>query len=58
MDENKSSTHLNIFLVKNVFNRRNQIIKEDECNEPVEIPISGCGKGILYVKRMPAKPPK
>lgn len=28
-----------------------QIVKEDECNDPTEIPISGYGKGRLYIKR-------
>ena len=57
--QKKNIAHLNIFLVKSGFSRRNQIIKEDECNDPAEIPISGCGKGRLYIKkRSPGKPPK
>jgi len=53
MAKKKNITHLNIFLVKAEFSRRNQIIKEDECSEPVEIPISGSGKGRLYIKSVP-----
>ena len=58
MTEKKNITHLNIFLVKPEFNHRNQIIKEDECPDPSAIPISGCGKGRLYIKRPPGKHPK
>ena len=58
MAEKKNIAHLNIFLVKTGFNRRKQIIKEDECADPIEIPISGYGKGRLYIKRVPGKHPK
>lgn len=58
MTAKKNIAHLNIFLVKTEFNRRSQIVKEDECADPVEIPISGCGNGRLYIKRVPGKYPK
>ena len=54
----KKTAQLNIFLVKPEFDHQNQIIKEDECSDPVEIPISEAGKGKLYIKRKPGKYPK
>jgi len=54
----KKVAHLNIFLVKEETNQCNQIIKEGECDDPIEIPISGIEKGRLYIKLLPGKHPK
>ncbi|GJL52522.1 MAG: hypothetical protein NPIRA01_37490 [Nitrospirales bacterium] len=54
----KNVAHLNIFLVKDALTRRAQIIKEDECNEPLDIPFVGRTKAQLYIKRAPGKYPK
>ncbi len=58
MAERKQNTKLNIFLVKDEYTNPNQIIKESSCKKPIEIPISGCGNGLLYIKRVPGKYPK
>ncbi len=58
MTKDKKTIHLSIFLAKEELKKRTEIIKEDSCNPPIVIPISGCGKSYLYVKRTPGKPPK
>lgn len=58
MAKEKNVVHLNSFLIKEEFKQCNHIIKEDDCNEPIEIPMSGCEKGRLYVKHIPGKRPK
>lgn len=58
MVKEKNVVNLNIFLVKKEFKRRDQIIQESVCNNPIEIPISGCGKCQLYIKPVPGKYPK
>ena len=58
MTKKKNIAHLNIFLVKEEFQRRDQIIKQSDCKDPIEIPISGHGKGKLFIKPTPRKLPK
>ncbi len=50
MSEKKLVVHLSIFLIKEAFSRRDQIVKDTMCEGPAEIPISGGGKGYLYWK--------
>src|SRR5438105_2828903 len=50
MDREKSVVHLSLFLIKETITRRDQIIKDDSCEGPVEIAITGSGKGHLYWK--------
>jgi uncharacterized protein (TIGR04141 family) len=54
----KAVHHLSIFLVKEAFSRSAQIIKTDDCNSPIEIPISGYGRGRLYIKHTHNVTPK
>jgi len=58
MAKDKTVVHLNIFLVKEAFTRRDQIIDHDVCKDPTEIPISGSGKGYLYFKSTQSEFPK
>jgi uncharacterized protein (TIGR04141 family) len=58
MTEEKNVAHLSIFLIKNEFKQDCQIIKENDCNDPIEIPISGCEKAQLYIKRTSGIRPK
>lgn len=58
MAKEKNVAHLNIFLVKEDFNQCDQIINESDCNNTLEIPISGCENGKLYIKRTSLKYPK
>lgn len=58
MTEKKSVVHLSIFLAKEVITRRDQIIKDDACDDPAEVPISGLGKGYLYWKSSHPEFPK
>lgn len=54
----KSVHHLSIFLIKEAFNRSAKIIKVSDCDPPIEIPISGYGRGRLYVKHTHNVTPK
>ncbi len=58
MAEKKEIVHLNVFLVKEAFSRRDQIIKDGICDDPAEIAISGSEKGYLYWKPTHADYPK
>lgn len=58
MPKEKNTAYLSIYLVKEEFKRRDKIIKEDECKEPITVPISGSGKSYLYIKQTPGKYPK
>lgn len=51
MVKEKNVAHLNVFLFKEAFTSScDQIINDDVCKDPVEIPIFGSGKGYLYTK--------
>lgn len=50
MEKEKSIVHLSIFLAKETIVRRDQIIKDESCEGPVESHIPGHGKGHLYWK--------
>jgi len=58
MTEEKNLAHLSIFLIKDEFKQDYQIIKENDCNDPITIPISGCEKVKLYIKRTSGVSPK
>jgi len=58
MARERNVAHLNIFLIKEEDRQHNQIIKEGICDDPIEIPISGGGKGQLYIKHIPGKRPR
>lgn len=47
----KNIQHLTIFLTKEALRRSRDIVKTDQCETPIEIHISGFGRGRLYVKR-------
>lgn len=54
----KDIVHLNIFLVKEQYDRSDKIIHQDRCQEPLEISIAGAGKGKLYIKPSFGNTPK
>ena len=57
--ESKKLEQLSIFLIKPDFVKRDEIIKVDDCKDPIEIPIPGCGTGSLYIKKQSrGRPPK
>ncbi|NOY16753.1 MAG: hypothetical protein GXP23_07480, partial [Gammaproteobacteria bacterium] len=58
MPKEKNTAHLSIYLVKEEFKKRDRIIKEDDCKDPITIPISGSGKSYLYIKPTPGRYPK
>lgn len=58
MDKGKSIVHLSLLLIKETITRRDQIIKADSCEGPVEIAITGSGKGYLYWKATHPQYPK
>jgi len=58
MTEEKNLAHLSIFLIKDEFKKDYQIIKENDCNDPIPIPISGGEKAQLYIKRTSGIRPK
>ncbi len=58
MAEKKHNTQLNIFLVKDKYSKPDEIIKANSCRNPINIPISGYGNGLLYIKHSPEKYPK
>lgn len=58
MANEKNTAHLSIFLVKEEFKQHNKIIKENDCKDPIVIPISGSGNSHLYIKKTPGKYPK
>lgn len=58
MTTEKKVAHINVFLVKGTFIRNEQIINQDQCCKPIEIPISGYGNGLLYVKSTSGHSPK
>lgn len=58
MAKKKNVVHLTVFLVKEAFARRDQIINDQGCKDAIEIPISGSGKGYLYVKSSNSDFPK
>ena len=58
MDDQKKTQHLSVFLVKEGITSTKEILNVDHCGPPIEVAISGYGKGQLYVRKSPAKPPK
>jgi uncharacterized protein (TIGR04141 family) len=54
----KKAVHLNIFLIKQAYQLVDQIINQEGCDKPIEVPISGCGKGLLFIKSTADVPPK
>jgi len=57
MDKDKKIVHLSIYLAKETIKSRDQIIKNG-FKGPVEVPISGFGKGYLYWKEPHPESPK
>ncbi|RJQ38128.1 MAG: hypothetical protein C4550_07065 [Nitrospiraceae bacterium] len=58
MTKDKNVVHLNVFLVKASYNDANSIIHQDKCLKPLEIVITGYGKGELYIKISTGGAPK
>lgn len=58
MAEEKNVHSLTVFLIKEKYEHRDQIIKENVCSEPFEVPIPSLDKGFLYIKRGQIKYPK
>ena len=54
----KTAQHLSIHLVKTAYTTSDEVIQLAQCDEPVEIPIAGYGKPLLFIKRTPQVAPK
>ncbi|WP_181157162.1 TIGR04141 family sporadically distributed protein [Paraburkholderia sp. BL21I4N1] len=58
MNNEKKVNHLSVFLIKPQYTTAEQVVDGNACEPPVDIPITGCGNGRLYIKKSPPKPPK
>ncbi len=54
----KKVQHLSIFLIKRGYSTSDDVIRRDQCLDPVEVPIAGFGKPQLFVKKTEETPPK
>ncbi len=58
MSNQKKAEQLSIFLIKEEYIILEDIVKESECRNSVEITVPGCGKGTLYMKKSMKDAPK
>lgn len=58
MSEEKKVNHLSIFLVKQSFASSKEVLKIDDCDAPITIPIAGHEAGLLFIRKNPPSPPK
>jgi uncharacterized protein (TIGR04141 family) len=50
MREQKDLVQLNVFLIKASYSTPAEVLNVDECDDPIDVPIAGHGKGKLYIK--------
>lgn len=54
----KQLQNLSVFLVRPTVTSIDQIVKTESCQPPIEVNVAGLDFGQLFIKRMPAVPPR
>jgi uncharacterized protein (TIGR04141 family) len=58
MPEEKKVNHLTVFLIKKQYTEASQVVKGEDCDDPIDVAIAGYGSGKLFVKKTPPRPPR
>ncbi|HTW90274.1 MAG TPA: DUF6119 family protein [bacterium] len=58
MAPEKDLNHFSVFLVKHPHEAVDQIVNVASCEPPIDVRVTGLDVGQLFIKRMPAKPPR
>lgn len=58
MPKEKKVRQLSVFLIRSEYGSVDQVIRAEQCERAIEVPIAGYGAGQLFIKRTPPVPPK